>query len=254
MDVRLTLRDQIRLEMTVLIAIYPEDDEHHWIKGEVSSILSDNESICKNGVRVRISDGTIGHIKKIFDFDDIDSNKILQLIAGGETKTVEFKETFKVTNDTLEELKCLRDEIPKEIAAFMNADGGKLFIGVNDANAVTGLEFDYKFIIPERETQTKQDKLKQEIRAYVKSKLSDETLEDEYDIVIKTIGDQEICIIIVNSSSKPVFVDDKITYVRCNETKQTSAKRQLFFIRTDSGTQLLDPRKLLEFWKKKKLD
>jgi len=55
----------------------------------------------------------------------------------------EFKETMRV---------CLKQKAPPEaielgvlktIAAFLNSNGGDLFIGVNDSEEIVGLEKDY---------------------------------------------------------------------------------------------------------------
>ncbi len=68
------------------------------------------------------------------------NDKVLQLIANGESKTVEFKSTLRY---------CLRQNSPqkyvehsaiKNLAAFLNSEGGTLFIGVDDNGAILGLE------------------------------------------------------------------------------------------------------------------
>lgn len=252
LDSKPEFREHVKIGMEVLIAINPNDPEEYWIKSIVEHIETPSGiHYCENGVKVRISDGTIGYVKKISMFEEINSKNILDIIKKGETKEIEFKETFKVASQSLDELKCLRDASVKEVAAFMNTNGGYLFIGVNDKGLITGLDPDYKFVEPDRDTQTKQDKFKQEVRSYIKEKINDDALESEYDILIVPIENKEICLILINSSAKPVFVDQKITYQKCNDNKQTSSKQQLLYIRTDSGTQLLDPRKLIEYWAKR---
>lgn len=68
------------------------------------------------------------------------NDKILKLIAIGESKTVEFKGTLRY---------CLRQNSPqkyvehsaiKNLAAFLNSEGGTLFIGVDDDGVILGLE------------------------------------------------------------------------------------------------------------------
>jgi Holliday junction resolvase len=71
----------------------------------------------------------------------VDANdKIKQLLASGESKTVEFKSTLRY---------CLRENKPqkyvehsaiKNLAAFLNSEGGTLFIGVDDDGNILGLE------------------------------------------------------------------------------------------------------------------
>jgi hypothetical protein len=68
------------------------------------------------------------------------NDKIKQLLASGESKTVEFKSTLRY---------CLRQNSPqkyvehsaiKNLAAFLNSEGGTLFIGVDDDGNILGLE------------------------------------------------------------------------------------------------------------------
>ena len=53
--------------------------------------------------------------------------ELKKLIANGESETVEFKESW-------------RDEYLKWICGFANAQGGKIYIGVNDSGEITGIE------------------------------------------------------------------------------------------------------------------
>ena len=57
--------------------------------------------------------------------NDISSDPIKDLLAQGESETVEFKESFD-------------DEAVETVAAFANARGGTLLIGVTDAGTVRG--------------------------------------------------------------------------------------------------------------------
>jgi len=243
-------RSQVRENMQVWVSRNSSDNEEHRIRGIVKSIISPPPGVeyDKNGTVVRLIDGQIGTVVKIIDHEDITESEILHLLSAGETQNVEFKETFSVANDTHEQIDCLRDQTVKEIAAIMNGRGGTLFIGINDAGEVTGLEPDYKYVIPKRSTQTIQDKFKQEIHSYVKDKLMDTTLEEKYVITIKNIQNQDIAVIQISSSEKPVFVEEKIKFIECVSEREKKGTRQLFYIRTDSGTLKLDSREILHYW------
>ncbi len=71
---------------------------------------------------------------------DTTNQKLLELIAKGESKTVEFKSTLRycLTNKT--PLKKLEHSAFKNLAAFLNSEGGTLFIGVDDDGTILGLE------------------------------------------------------------------------------------------------------------------
>ncbi len=64
------------------------------------------------------------------------------LIAGGETEGVEFKSTLRVNLHTGQQDDKMQIAALKTIAAFLNAGGGTLLIGVADDGTVTGIGAD----------------------------------------------------------------------------------------------------------------
>jgi hypothetical protein len=68
------------------------------------------------------------------------------LIAGGEGRKIEFKETLQVNTHTDSVDKRMKEEIAVTIAAFMNTDGGALLVGVNDDGEVVGLDADMQVV------------------------------------------------------------------------------------------------------------
>jgi hypothetical protein len=71
------------------------------------------------------------------------SNPVLQLIAQGESHTLEFKETLQYNIHTNQSDANILHSSLKTIAGFLNADGGTLLIGVSDAGEIKGLERDF---------------------------------------------------------------------------------------------------------------
>ncbi|MDA0330975.1 MAG: putative DNA binding domain-containing protein [Bacteroidetes bacterium] len=68
-------------------------------------------------------------------------DKIKKIIQSGETKTIEFKETFSFNKHTNEKrADYLIKSTCKNIVGFINTDGGNLFIGVNDDGQIIGIE------------------------------------------------------------------------------------------------------------------
>lgn len=60
----------------------------------------------------------------------MDSHQLKKLIAGGESRTVEFKESqMKLNRDVFE-----------TVCAFLNRNGGHLILGVNDQKEILGIE------------------------------------------------------------------------------------------------------------------
>lgn len=73
--------------------------------------------------------------------------EVVRLVRGGETERVEFKSSMRVPVDgsapSKELTATLEGVIIKEIAAFLNAEGGTLLIGVDDNGRGLGLAPDY---------------------------------------------------------------------------------------------------------------
>jgi ATP-dependent Lon protease len=66
------------------------------------------------------------------------------LISGGESGTVEFKQTARVNLATKQSDKVIELMVIKSVASFMNALGGTLLLGVTDTGEVFGIERDIK--------------------------------------------------------------------------------------------------------------
>lgn len=67
-----------------------------------------------------------------------------QLIAQGESKRVEFKQTGRINLHTQQRDSVIEQMVVKSIAGFMNGGGGTLLIGVSDSGEISGIEADFK--------------------------------------------------------------------------------------------------------------
>jgi hypothetical protein len=65
---------------------------------------------------------------------------ILKVIEQGESRLVEFKSSLRYSLDSKKNEKHIEFSVIKNIAAFLNTNGGKLIIGVSDNKEVIGLE------------------------------------------------------------------------------------------------------------------
>lgn len=70
--------------------------------------------------------------------------KLEDLIKGGETNQVEFKPTLLYNFSTGKAGIGIKAIIAKTICAFLNSNGGFLFIGLTDEGKTQGLDFDFK--------------------------------------------------------------------------------------------------------------
>jgi ATP-dependent Lon protease len=69
-----------------------------------------------------------------------------ELIAAGESRTVEFKSSARWSFGKGDRDEVIERTIVKTIAGFMNSHGGTLLVGVDDAGNAIGLEKDYKLV------------------------------------------------------------------------------------------------------------
>lgn len=67
---------------------------------------------------------------------------LIELIKKGESETLEFKSSMVWDIRKNQPNKELKITVAKELAAFMNTNGGTLLIGVEDDKTITGIEID----------------------------------------------------------------------------------------------------------------
>lgn len=152
-------------------------------------------------------------------------------IAIGETKTQEFKSTLRWNikaqrNDDAMTHSCL-----KTIAAFLNSDGGNLFIGVDDEGAIGGIEPDGfpnndKFML--HLNNVIQQSMGQTAATYV----NPQTHELDGKTICRVACEK-------NTSDNPIFVKFK-------------KGDEEFFVRTGPSTTKLPPSQIVEFLKRRK--
>ena len=75
--------------------------------------------------------------------EELQRQRLDTLIAGGESKVVEFKSTGRKNLHTGDKDPAMEWAIVKTIAGFMNGHGGTLVVGVDDDGRAIGLEQDY---------------------------------------------------------------------------------------------------------------
>lgn len=69
-------------------------------------------------------------------------NEFLKIIEKGESEKIEFKETLRYNINTNEIDRKIEHSVLKTICAFLNSDGGTLFIGVKNNGEISGIEKD----------------------------------------------------------------------------------------------------------------
>lgn len=127
------------------------------------------------------------------------NEEVQELILAGESDTVEFKSTLRYDLRTKEVNKKLEYVIAKTIAAFMNSEGGNLFIGVDDNHNMLGLADDIATL-----SKPNIDGFELHLVEIVKKYIG-AGLMSHIKISFPAIEDTQICRIKASKSGKPVF-------------------------------------------------
>ena len=146
--------------------------------------------------------------------DDVDT-----LVSAGESAKVEFKSTLRYDQHTKSINKKLEYVIAKTIVAFLNSEGGDLFIGIDDTHKPCGLSNDID-TLGKKNIDGYELHLIEVIRKYIGASYS-----THIQITFPFYENIQICRVCVSKSSTPVF----ITY----EGKEN------FFVRSGCSSQPL---------------
>jgi hypothetical protein len=155
--------------------------------------------------------------------DHLSDDEILKTIKAGETEHVEFKSSLRWDYREEKVNKALEDVILKSIAAFSNAKGGKLFIGVNDDMEVLGLQ-------PDFDTLKKQnvDYFELHLRKLINNQYGIRFSNKHLYIQFPVIDGKTICIIHIHPSDGPLYVK-----VKNNQGKMV----EKFYVRSGNSSQ-----------------
>lgn len=145
--------------------------------------------------------------------------EIIALIRSGESKTLEFKQTFTKDVDTniKDKEKKIRTASLKNIVAFLNTDGGTLLIGVKDNGIITGIEVDY---------YENDDKYCLNFKNQVKERIG----EDCYPFLnweIIGVKNKKILRVDCKRANTPFYLDEKEFFVRTNPSADKLEGRKL---------------------------
>lgn len=158
--------------------------------------------------------------KNIKEPTPIVTTNLSDLLNKDEHENLEFKSTFRWDTRQNSVNKVLEKSVMKTIAGFLNSQGGRLVIGVNDNKAVIGLAADYGSLIRKDAdgfenhfTQIFHNMIGAEFRQFVKLNWSQ-------------VNDKECCVVTVSPSHKPVYL-------------KSDNGGEEFYIRTGNGTTSL---------------
>lgn len=145
---------------------------------------------------------------------------VAALVATGEGRTVEFKETARMSIRTGSVDKALAEIVVKTVAGFLNTSGGTLVIGVSDTGRAVGLE---------RDLATLQKANLDGYQLFLRSLLNSAVGSDlcaRIGIEFPRVDEVEVCALRVPAAPHPVWV--------------SSGQNKLFYVRSGNSTQPLD--------------
>jgi uncharacterized repeat protein (TIGR03833 family) len=235
--------DNVKIGSTVKIKVKTKQDNYETKEGCVKEILT-RSKFHPHGIKVILNDGTIGRVEEVKEGKVAADHKsqieptptITQVIAGGENQTVEFKSTLSYDLKRFQKTgtkaisKEMEKSIAKTVAAFMNSNGGYLYIGIDDDGRILGLDEDYSFLDKPNFDRFKL-KLKRCIESYLKKKIIFEYI----NIELLEVEGKEICKIGIKSSPDPVFLHD--------------ANKQECYVRVDNESAQYSTDEFFEYWK-----
>lgn len=137
------------------------------------------------------------------------SNPILQLIAQGESHSLEFKEALEYDTRQNQRSDDILKSSLKTIAGFLNSDGGTLLIGVTDTGEIKGIERDLR-LLPT--AQRNYDRFKQKIRNCLRDRFTPSPI-GKIAISFEELAEGAVCRVDVQKSNDIIHFDGDI-YVR----------------------------------------
>ncbi len=133
-------------------------------------------------------------------------DKVLSYIRKGENLTTKFKQTFSTDIKTGKKEKYIEASSLKNIAGFLNKEGGILLVGIEDNGEIWGIEKDH-YVSDDKYLLHFKDKVKTAIGEEFFSLIN-------YEIV--PLNGRKVLLVECKKLNKPVYIDGKDFYVRTN--------------------------------------
>ena len=150
----------------------------------------------------------------------VDESLVRRLMAAGENDRVEFKSSLRWDRREERVNKDLEKVVAKTLAGFLNAKGGTLLVGVDDAGAASGLAADYDSL-----KRKDRDGFEQHLQQVIARDLGDSVSPSFLTVTFNEIDGHDVCHVSVDPSDHPVYVEEQ--------------QQAVFFLRTGNGTRRL---------------
>jgi Schlafen, AlbA_2/Bacterial extracellular solute-binding proteins, family 3 len=142
----------------------------------------------------------INLLKKQMEPEDAQRRNWKVIIEKGESDRIEFKSSLRWDYREEKANKVLEDVIVKNISAFLNTEGGMLFIGVDDDGNILGLENDYQVL-----RKGNADGFLLVMTNLINKHFGKHTHRLIHSNIV-IINGKQVCIVEMSKSEKPVFL------------------------------------------------
>lgn len=150
---------------------------------------------------------------------------IKNIIENGENDHTEFKSSLRYDYTEEKFNRCLEDVIMKSIAAFSNASGGRLIIGLDDHGNILGLENDYSTLkYPDK------DHFELHLNTLLQNYYSSEFASSNIKIDFLRVENKDVCIVTITKGKEPLYT---------TITNKQGAKEEKFYIRVGNSSREL---------------
>ena len=162
---------------------------------------------------------------------------LYEMISAGENNLVEFKTTFRYDLKTGAINKRLEQVILRAIAAFSNAEGGTLIMGVNDELDIVGLEHDYQTL-----NNGTKDEFELHLRNVTNNAYGIDFSSTNIEVSFPIVEDTEICVVDIKPWHKPLYT---------NVTNSHGVKDTKFYVRNGNSSPELPMEELTSYINKR---
>jgi len=143
---------------------------------------------------------------------------IADYIAAGEGETVEFKGSLRWDFRSQQVNKALEKTIARTVAAFMNAKGGTLVIGVSDQGEILGLEADFATLGVRRGRDGWEQALRNVLNTYLSKEVA-----AFVSVTFADVDGKTVAVVHADPALRPAYLTDNNIaelYVRSGNTTQ----------------------------------
>ena len=126
---------------------------------------------------------------------------IEDLIEEGESDELEFKQTLRWDIKGGVVSKKLEQVIVKTVAAFANAQGGSVLIGVDDDGQAVGLSHDYESL-----SEPNRDQFELHLRNVLNQQLGAAFVASKVQVLFHEVDDADVCQVDITAAKEPVIV------------------------------------------------